>query len=623
MFPTFTALSAAWLALLAVPVIVFYFLKLRRPRQPVPSLVLWRQVLADQRVNSPFQRFKRNLLLLLQLLLLALLVLAAMQPVLRHTASRAARLPVLIDVSASMAALDAPGGKARLDAAKARARELIDQLPRDQEICLVAFAKNARRVTDFTNNQTELREALARLEVEDVPGELDEALRLAQALARTAPFDRVWLLSDGNFPARTQLELPFGVEFQRIAPGGSNFGITQCSARRALGGQWEVFVQLAGSNSAESTSGTLELRQGETVVARERVTLIPGGTPRFAFRLAGHATADLEVRYIPEGFDALASDNTAWLHLPAPRPLSVFTPETLASARHALAALEGVALYPDAGGAKQAGYDLLITDREADLAIPARVAATFALVPEDLQTLVTIEKEPAQAIDWRREAPVLQHVSLEEVLLGESPRSAGEVDESSYRALGYEPLADGPRGPLILERREPDQHRVHLLFHPERSTFIYRVGYPVFIANLVQAALRHAALSEVNAAATGVLPAVTVGAGGSVAITGPAGFRRSDTVGPDGQLVGVPAPRAGLYEFSGPGGRQQLGVALLSGAETSLAAVDQIEFPEQQKVAAATTAPRVDRSLWWLLACAALAVLALEWWWFHRRRVPA
>jgi hypothetical protein len=580
MLPTFTALSAAWLALLAVPVIFFYFLKLRRPRQIVPSLVLWRQVLADQRVNSPFQRFKRNLLLLLQLLLLALLVLAAMQPVLRRAAASAARLPILIDVSASMAARDAPGGNSRLDVAKARLRELIDSLPRDQEICLVAFAKTARRITDFTNSQTELRDALARLEVEDVPGDLDEALRLAQALARTAPFDRVWLLSDGNFPARTPLQLSFALDFQRLPPGGSNFGITHCNARRSLGGQWEVFVQLAGSDTAESTTGTVELWQGESLVGSERVTLFKGSAPRFAFRLTVAEDTEVAVRFVPESFDALASDNTAWLRLPAPRPLCAFAPENLASVRHALAAIEGVELYPGKDGATLAGYDLLITDREADLATPARVLATFALVPADLRTRVTLAREPAQAIDWRRDAPVLQHVSLEDVLFAENPHNAADVNETSYRTLGYEPLADGPHGPLLLERHEPEQHRVHLLFHPDRSTFVYRVGYPVFIANLVQAALRRASLSEVEGA-------------------GETGNRKAES-GEDTAPARLPLP--------GP-------------LETSLAAVEQIEFSEQLKVTAATTAPPVDRSLWWPLACVALAFLALEWWWFHRRLI--
>jgi hypothetical protein len=55
-------------------------LKLSRPRLQVPSLALWRAVLEDRRVNSPFQRFQRSLLLLLQLMLLCLAVLAAMLP---------------------------------------------------------------------------------------------------------------------------------------------------------------------------------------------------------------------------------------------------------------------------------------------------------------------------------------------------------------------------------------------------------------------------------------------------------------------------------------------------------------------------------------------------------------
>src|SRR3989304_9960742 len=79
-FPGFYALSGAWLALLFAPLVLLYFLKLKRPRVEIPSLALWRQVINDQRVNSPFQKFKRNLLLLLQLLLLLFLVLAAMQP---------------------------------------------------------------------------------------------------------------------------------------------------------------------------------------------------------------------------------------------------------------------------------------------------------------------------------------------------------------------------------------------------------------------------------------------------------------------------------------------------------------------------------------------------------------
>ena len=106
----FQALSHLWLLSLLAPLVLFYFLKLKRPRAEIPSLVLWRQVLQDHRVNSPFQKFKRNLLLLLQILLLLFLVLAALQPFWRGGPGKNRRLPVLVDCSASMGALDKPGG---------------------------------------------------------------------------------------------------------------------------------------------------------------------------------------------------------------------------------------------------------------------------------------------------------------------------------------------------------------------------------------------------------------------------------------------------------------------------------------------------------------------------------
>lgn len=623
MFPTFTALSSAWLFLLTIPLVIFYFLKLRRPRHVIPSLVLWRQVIADQRVNSPFQRFKRNILLLLQLLLLALLILAAMQPVLRRLSSNATRLPVLIDVSASMAALDQPNGQSRLDAAKARVRELVDSLPSDQEVTLIAFSRTARRLTSFTNNKSELRDALAAMQVEDVPGDLDDALRLAQAISRTASFDRIWLISDGNFPSRTQFELSYNVDFQRVAPAGSNFGITACSARRSLAGQWEIFVQIGGSAEAESTTGNVELRESGQIIGKERVTLAKGSAPRLSFRIGTTEAASVEVRYVPEGADSLASDNVAWLQLPAARPLSVFVPESLASARHAIGAIEGVELFPGAGGEKLSGYDLVITDKESELTTPARVVATFGFVPAELAELVTIEKEPAQAIDWRRDHPLLQHVSLDDVVFSDTPKNAADVNETRFRELGYEILAEGPRGPLILDKTEGDQRRIHTLFHPDRSTIVYRVGFPVFITNLVQTGLRRAQLSEVNAATTGVLPPIMMAPGQSVRIEGPNRFNRTETTGSDGRLAGVPAPKVGEYILNDGAATVRIGASLLSSAESSLAGVDQIEFAEQLKVGAASGTPQIDRSLWWSVALAALGMLVVEWWWFNRRAIRA
>ena len=616
----FTSLSSAWLFALLVPLIIFYFLKLKRPRQIISSLVLWRQVMSDQRVNSPFQRFNRNLLLLLQILLLTLLALAAMQPFLRREAKRAGRLPVLVDVSASMAALDKDGGKSRLEEARQRLRERIDGLLPDQEMCIIAFSKSARKLVGFTNNKTELRDAVASLDVEDVPGDLEEALRLAQALARTTPFERVLMLTDGNLPAKTTFELPFTLDLQKLPPAGPNAGITACNARRTAAGDWELFVQLAVTDPAPANTASIELSAEGKVIVTEQVALTSGGAPRLAFRVSGAQSALIRATLRPGGFDSLAADNTTWLALPAVRSLDVFVPESLGAFRHALAALDGLRIFPAKDTPSPSSYDLAIVDK-AD-APPARLTCAVGIVPEDLKALVSIEKKSVTAIDWRRESPLLQHVSLDEVLFMDAPVTAAGKDETAFANLGYEPLILGPHGPLALVRGDDTALRLHLIFHPDRSTLPFRVAFPILASNLVAHAQKLAGLSESVSVATGVLPAQQFTSGTSVNVSGPEKFTRTEKADERGFVTGIPAPRVGEYVLSAGGGNEtRLGVSLLSTSETGLATVNEVEFGDRISVATASVAPKADRSLWWTLAALGFTVLLIEWWWFQRRTV--
>jgi|GEM_PF-183659 len=624
---SFTSLASAWLFALLIPIVVFYFLKLKRPRIEIPSLVLWRQVLSDQRVNSPFQRFKRHLLLLLQLLLLALLVLAAMQPFLHRGGDRGDRQVILLDVSASMAALDREGGRARLDEAREKTRAVIDNLLPAQELSLIAFSRHARRLTAFTDNRRDLRAALDALEVEDVPSDLEEALRTAQALARSASFDKVLLLSDGNFPAQANFELPFAIDFQRLTPAGPNLGITALEARRTLGGKWTVFLQIDASAPGDGASGTVELRQDGAVVARENVVPGKAGGQRLSFTLASESAAAVHVALRPTGFDALASDNDAWLRLPAARALRVYAPPGLASYRHALATLAGVNLFPSDTAPLPPAFDLVISDAAADLALPAPVRCGIGLIPDDVRPLLTVEPRASTAIDWRRDSPLLQHVSLADVLFTDEAASAPAIDDARYAALGYEILAHSARGPLILTRTDDTAQRVNVLLHTDRSTLPYRVGFPIFAANLVQAALQRAGLATADAPRTGVLPALALQPGATYRVESPVGIsrlqQRSETADDRGQLTGLPAPRVGEYVITGAGADGlRSGVSLLSPSETALTAVESIQFNDRLTVNAATAATRTDRPLWWPLAAAGFALLLIEWWWFQRRISP-
>src|SRR5277367_1285545 len=119
-------LAAVIAAAIALPLLlILYFLKLRRREMPVSSTFLWKKAVQDLQVNAPFQKLRRNLLFFLQLLLLLLLALALSRPVTNYTPGAGKLSVILIDRSASMNALDQPGGKSRLDEAKRRAKDFV------------------------------------------------------------------------------------------------------------------------------------------------------------------------------------------------------------------------------------------------------------------------------------------------------------------------------------------------------------------------------------------------------------------------------------------------------------------------------------------------------------------
>src|SRR5579859_538780 len=136
--------AAAGAAAAVIPaLLILYFLKLRRREIIVPSTILWRKAILDLQVNAPFQKLRRNLLLLLQLLILLALLLAFSRPVTSYRPPPGARSVILIDRSASMSAHHMDGGRTRLEEAKRRAKELVDSMVKDSSAMVIAFDDSA------------------------------------------------------------------------------------------------------------------------------------------------------------------------------------------------------------------------------------------------------------------------------------------------------------------------------------------------------------------------------------------------------------------------------------------------------------------------------------------------
>lgn len=629
-WPGFSSLINAWWFLLLVPLIIFYFLKLRRPRLDIPSLALWRQVISDQRVNSPFQKFKRNLLLLFQILLLCSLVIGAMQPYISRGAEKARYLPVLIDNSASMAALDGPRGKSRLDEAKEKVSRLIDDLLPDQRLCLISVGSTARKLTDFTDNKRVLHEAVSRLDVSQVPSRLEDGLRMAQAMSRVQPIETVVLISDGNVPADIDFELPFKLNFQKLNAPQANVGIVEFNARRSKSG-WDVFARIEGSFKEENQQGTptantlceYQLLQNGQSIKQDSVSIGGGKAERLVFKISTAVATTLELRIKPDAFDSLDSDNVAYLEIPAPRSIQIYCPRGMTSFRDALELMPDINLYPGAESDPKS-VDLKFAEGPIAVGPDSLVQLNMGFIPEDLANLLELEAGTSEVVDWRRTHPLLQHVQLLDVQIADDPKYAKGIGERDIELAGYEILAQSRSGPLIIEKATAGDLQLDILFNTDRSSLVYRVGFPILIQNAIQIAAERAKLLDAKASQTGALPPMRISPDTEVQISGPHGYSELARSDKDGFLTGIGAPYVGPYEISGAATPFTVGASLLSAAETKLSAIEKLHFPELS-ISASDSTIKTDQPLWGWFAVAAFVLLLVEWFYFQKRPagVPA
>jgi hypothetical protein len=251
---------AAAVAAVVVPaLLVLYFLKLRRREQPVPSTLLWKRAVQDLQVNAPFQRLRRNLLLLLQLLILVAAILALARPIVQSRMADAERVVLLIDRSASMQVRE--GERTRLDEAKEQAARLVRTFNRRTQgwrsffsfggaeartqVMLIAFSDRATIVSPFTTNTSDLVDLIDDIQPTDGRTELREAISLAEAYlapptrstdqtpisAESPP--RLVLISDGRIPGLDQTTVRGGVlELLRVGQAADNVGITVLRTQR-------------------------------------------------------------------------------------------------------------------------------------------------------------------------------------------------------------------------------------------------------------------------------------------------------------------------------------------------------------------------------------------------------
>ncbi|MEN0065746.1 MAG: VWA domain-containing protein [Myxococcota bacterium] len=602
------------LALIGLPLVAMYFLRIRRRRVPVSSLLPWHNLRRTEQLASPFQRFRNHWLLWLQLLILAALVLALVRPFMMTAEAPFASRILVIDTSASMAARD--GDPTRLDTAVGFAQDLVERLgPEDEALLVVAGPTTEVRVP-FTRDHGEIRRALGRLDASEAEGSLREALLLAQSLARSRSDVEVVVFSDGGRQDLSTLDAAaVPVRFVVAGTTAHNAGILALDIRRSVVSDLErqlyVTVQHFGP---EPVQGAVEVTlDGRLLGVRSEP--LPSDVPvGLVFDLPAEQSGELVVRLdVPD--DPLAADDVAHAILDPLGRRNVVVVGGDALIARILASdprVDGQVMSP--------GLLDLDRIRQADCVLFA------GPVPDGVDGLSYAVLGPypggplrfgeevvaPDIISWRRDDPLLRFTRWDNVFVGK----ARAIQDTA----GLVPLVEGEGGPLLLAGRHKGGRVVQMAFDPLQSDLPLRVAWPVLLLNMVGWLTDDPGRGAPGAMIrTGQPWVVPVGGDDldEIVVVGPKGRATVPVVGGTARFTGL--HHLGRYDARGGGRSWQIAANLLSEAESRIAPRKALGLGSAP-VAASSSLATARREFWRPLLWLGLLVLSLEWALYHRRR---
>lgn len=170
--------------LLLLPVVIFlYFLKQKTKDQSFSSLYLWREMYQNIRVRNPFEKWKRNILLLLQILILLLLIIALTSPYLKRGSHAYDHVVLVIDNSGSMNGIYQEN-KSRLSVAKEKAKDYVDGLSGKASVTLMIGEQNGKILLANAWDHRAIKNAIEKISVSDVDGDLNGTVSWISSLAK-------------------------------------------------------------------------------------------------------------------------------------------------------------------------------------------------------------------------------------------------------------------------------------------------------------------------------------------------------------------------------------------------------------------------------------------------------
>ncbi len=612
---------ALLLALLALPIILLYMLRLRRRDLLVSSTWLWQRLLRDREANAPWQRLRRNLLLLLQLLLLAALVLALARPFIPVPSVVSGSVVVLLDGSASMLATDLTPN--RMTVAKEQVSRLIGQLGSDDQMTVILVGRTPTVLAAATSDRDQLRRALEGVQATPAAADWPAAFALASGAAQGFQEARIVIVSDGGLP-ETVPPLPAELVYLPVGTEGENLALAALATRQTASGP-QLFTSVVNYGQAEREA-ILSISYDGNLFDSRRLVVPAGERIDVVLDLPEEAVA-INARLSDAVGDQLAADNSAWaVHEGGLRNKTLLITEGNRFLETVFTLMPGIELFrsrPAGAGdlEEDVPFDLYVLD---SIALPPSIPEAELLIinPQAGEANPEAEQEPLLAVTGVftttqvtrvTDSPLLQFVDWGDVHVRQAQR---------VEAPWAVPLVMAEGGPLLLAGERDGRRAVIVPFRLQDSDLPLQIAFPVLMANITSWLNPGRTFSASATMQPGDPISFVPGAGTTaVMVQKPDGSVWRQTVG-QGPAVFAETDQLGLYEVTlrDVGGDRSAGsfaVNLFAPEESAIGPNESLQ------IGSVTVAPAVQenvgqRELWPWIAALALGLLLIEWWVYHR-----
>jgi hypothetical protein len=609
-------------AALAIPIVVFYILKIRLRRVPVSTILFWRQIFEEKQPRSIWQHLRHLLSLLIQLLFLCLLVVALAEPFFHWEVLEARRVVLVIDNSASMNATD--GSPTRLAKAKQEGQRLLAGLRFREEAALVAAGTQPQVVCGLTGHRRTLQNALQAVAATDGPTRVAEAVALARRLLTDQANGQVVVLTDGCFKGAEELAGADDVHLVAVGQHTGNVGLTRFQVRRSLLDPigYEILAEVVNF-SEEPVECRLDIELDGQVVDVVPLKLAAEGKWSQVLEKTSAAGGRLVARL--DRPDALLKDNQAWALLPRRevQRVTLVTDGNLFVEK----VLEANPL-----------VRLAVAKEPPRGVLPGTVIVFHRKVPQQLPPGPVLVIDPAGPCDlWElgdklqnpivtkqdKDSPLMAHVRLDNVLMPEARKLTLQAKAQVLAsALNGEPLY------CAVER--PEGKALVLTVNLDLGDLPLRTAFPILATNALawfagsQGELREAlatgAVTDVE------LPAQPAGPAGDWLLWSPDGQSRKLPAGASRTTVG-PLDQCGVWRIAAPPPAANAHVEVPPFLEIACNLANRGESdlrpPEAwlSRVEETAAAGFGNRPLWFYLLAGAWLLAGLEWYLYQRRRI--